>query len=371
MGFYRIQGGKVWKNGGFSQNQEIVYELPKELDLAIQLTEEDLVIPGIIDFHAHLWSPAAESPFGLAQEKHYAEGVLGGLDAGTYGMNDWEEAEQYWQNSSDLQIKSFVSLLPEGLTIFPPKTPTRPENINVDDYVELINRNKAGGTILGTKFQLGWLNYKSEETDTIMISKAREISDRTGTHMMIHTSGQCMKAGESAKYMLKDDIITHPYSGFPNTCLDEKGNVWKEVMEAKERGVLFDVGHAGKHFSWNVFKKAYAQGLKFDTIGGDLCDMNYRAPNWPIHDMYHVISGFLNYGIALDECFRAVIDTPCKYLGFTADLTRHCTILKKVYGETVSGDGLGETIPCSYEYRPVLVIHNGKLYRKLEKTPKR
>lgn len=371
MGFYSIRGGKVWKGGTFQANKELNYELPKENDHTICLDEQDLIIPGLVDFHAHLWTPAAATPFGLSAEKHYAEGILGGLDAGTYGVIDWEESNQYWQNACDLQIKSFVSLLPEGLTIFPPKTPTLPDHISTDDYVELINRNKAGGKILGTKFQLGWLNYKSEETDTIMIQKAREISDRTGTHMMIHTSGQCMKASESAKYMMKDDIITHPYSGFENTILDENGNVRKEVMDAKERGVLFDVGHAGKHFSWDVFKKAYAQGLKFDTIGGDMGEMNYRTPNWTIYDLYHVISGFLNYGIELDECFRAVIDTPCKYLDFKADLTNHCVILKKVYGETVSGDGVGNTVPCKYEYRPALVMHNGKLYRKMETTPKR
>ena len=370
MGFYSIQGGKIWEEGTFRQNREITYELPAEADCTIHLKEEDLVIPGIIDFHAHLWSPAAATPFGLAAEKHYAEGVLGGLDAGTYGVNDWEESDQYWQNACALQIKSFVSLLPEGLTIFPPQTPTKPERIFVDDYVNLISRHKEDGKILGTKFQLGWLNYKSAETDTIMISKAREISDRTGTNMMIHTSGQCMAASSSATYMMKNDIITHPYSGFTNTILDEHGNVLNEIMDAKARGVLFDVGHAGKHFSWDVFKKAYAQGLTFDTIGGDLGEMNYRNPKWPIHDLYHVISSFLNYGIDLDECFRAVIDTPCRYLGFTADLVEHCTILKRIYGDTVSGDGLGETIPCTYEYRPAMVLHHGKLYRQMQEIPR-
>lgn len=364
MGNLLIKGGMVWRHDSFKANEDLVYELPDEHDINVRLSDEDLIVPGLIDFHVHLWAPPAVSTFGIAAEKHYAEGIVGGLDAGTYGINDWEEANRYWQNASGFKVKSFVNLLPEGLTVFPPTEPTKPEDISVDDYVSFVNQNK--GDLLGVKFQLGWLNYKSEVTDTIMIEKCREITDQTKTHMMIHISGQCMRAEDSSKYMLKHDIITHPYSGFQNTILDENGNVYPEVFDAKERGVIFDVGHAGKHFSWDVFKKAYSQGLKFDTIGGDIGEMNYRAEGWPIYDLFHVASGFLNYGMDLEEVFKALITNPENYLGIHLDLMKHCIVLKKVVGETMAQDGLGEGIPCQYEYRPALVIHNNKLLRNMK-----
>ena len=71
----------------------------------------------------------------------------------------------------------------------------------------------------------------------------------------------------SMNAMQTGDIITHPYSGFAHTILDERGRVYREVFEAQERGVLFDVGYAGKHFSWKVFKAAWEQGVGFDTLG--------------------------------------------------------------------------------------------------------
>lgn len=369
MGHYAIKGGKIWDNedgGRFVPNGEFVMEFPEEDDRVISLEEDDLIVPGLIDCHMHIWSPASTAAFGLASEKHYAEGFTGGIDAGTFGLYHWEEADRYWRNALDIELKSFVSLLPEGLTKFPPTDPTRPEEIDPDDYVDLINRYKDKGRLLGTKFQLGWLEYKSEETDTAMIAKGREIADRTGTHMMIHISGQCMKASESPKYMMKDDIITHPYSGFPNTILDENGNLLKEVIDAKDRGVLFDVGHAGKHFSWDVFKKAHAQGLMFDTMGGDLCVPNYRVPTWSIWDLFHVLSGFLNLGTGLDECFRALITKPAEYLGLDVNIGKHFSILKKIEGDTISGDWFGGYVSCKYEYRPVMVAHEGKLFRDYE-----
>lgn len=362
MGQIIIKGGKIWNNDMFTANKELTCGLNSEDDITVQLEEEDLIIPGMIDFHAHLWAPPAISTFGIASEKHYAEGFVAGVDAGTYGINDWEAANQYWQNTNNLRVKSFVSLLPEGLTIFPPVTPTKPDDISIEDYVDFVNRNKSD--LLGVKFQLGWLNYKSPETDQIMIEKCREISDRTNTNMMIHISGQCMNAVDSANYMQRNDIITHPYSGFANTILDVNGKVYREVFDAKDRGVLFDVGHAGKHFSWNVFKKAYAEGIKFDTIGGDIGEVNYRSEKWPIWDLFHVISGFLNYGVDLDETFRAVITTPAQYIGMKMDVQEHCLVLKKVFGETMSIDGLGEGISCSYEYRPKIVIHEGNLLQR-------
>ena len=86
---------------------------------------------------------------------------------GTYGVDDWESADKYWRNYAKLQMKSFISIIPEGLTVFPPVSPTKPEEISVDRYVEVLSRNRKRA--LGVKIQLGWLPYKSVETDTALL----------------------------------------------------------------------------------------------------------------------------------------------------------------------------------------------------------
>lgn len=365
MGYLQIKGGQLWCGDSFTSNEEIVYELPKERDRTMELADDDFIIPGgLIDMHAHLWAPPAVSSFGVAEEKLFTDGFVGALDAGTYGVNDWESADRYFQNGSMMQVKSFLSILPEGLTIFPPVNPSSPDDVDEDKYVAVINRNKD--TALGVKVQLGWLNYKSVETDTQLLTSCRNIADRTGTNVMVHISGQCMSAQASANMLKEKDILTHPYSGFANTILNERGSVYQEILDAKKRGVIFDVGYAGKHFSWKVFRQAYDQGIIFDTLGMDIPTVIYRTPNSAVVDQFFVISGMLNANVDKNVIFRAMTTNPAKYLGFTLDRKQNCVVLKKYVADAVAVDGQGDRISVKFEYKPMAVVNRGRLLQYKE-----
>ncbi|MHA5219835.1 hypothetical protein [Dysosmobacter sp. Phy] len=361
MGHWRIESGSLWQEQDFAANREIVMELVEEPDCVIHLREDDLILPGMIDMHAHIWAPPARSPFGVEGNRYFSEGFVGALDAGTFGVNDWEQAQKYWQTFSNLRLKSFLSILPEGLTVFPPVTPTLPEEIDTDRYVDVISAHP--GQALGVKVQLGWLPYRSAETDTALMRLCREIAHRSKTHMMVHTSGQCMDARDSANFLQRGDILTHPYSGFSNTILDEHGNVLPEVFAARERGVLFDVGYAGKHFSWRVFREAYAQGLKFDTLGADLVEMSYRTPGSKVVDQFHILSALLNFGISREEVFQALMTNPARYLEFPLTYRNQCVVLRRQERNFEMIDGQGESYSCSFLYTPILVIQNGQLLK--------
>lgn len=361
MGQWRVEGGRIWQEREFASNREIVMELGEEPDRVVRLREDDLILPGMIDMHAHIWAPPARSPFGVEGNRYFSEGFVGALDAGTFGADDWEAAEKYWQKFSNLRLKSFLSILPEGLTVFPPVTPTLPEEINVDRYVDVITAHP--GQALGVKVQLGWLPYKSAQTDTALMRLCRQIADRSKTHMMVHISGQCMGARDSADFLQKGDILTHPYSGFSNTILDEKGNVLPEVLAARDRGVVFDLGYAGKHFSWSVFRQAYAQGLKFDTLGADLVEMSYRTPGSKVVDQFHILSALLNFGVSREEVFQALVTNPAVYLGFPLTYHNQCVVLRRREQPFEMIDGQGESYSCGFLYTPILVIQNGQLLK--------
>lgn len=361
MGKLLIKGGKRWETDHFAQNTELVYDLPSETDRVVELCDQDRLLPGLVDMHTHLWAPPAVSSFGLAEEKYYAEGFVAALDAGTYGVDGWEAADRFWREAAHMHIKSFVSVLPEGLTIFPPVTPTRPEQIDVDRYVEVIRRNPARA--LGVKVQLGWLNYKSVATDTQLLEICRAIADGSHSHMMVHISGQCMDARDSMNAMRTGDIITHPYSGFDNTILDERGKVYDAVFAARERGVVFDVGYAGKHFSWKVFKAAWEQGVTFDTLGSDMGTMTYRTENSIVIDQFHILSALLNFGVDEETVFRALTVNPARYLGYTPDMAKNCVVLRRHAVETEAVDGQGDSIPMHFEYKPAVVVSDGRLLK--------
>ncbi len=367
MGYTVVKGGLLWQKDHFVRNEEYCLQTDGP-DSQLVLGEEDLITPGIIDFHLHLWSPATRTPFGVPAEQMFAQGVIGGLDAGSFGADNWDVADRFWSNAGPLKVKSFASILPEGLAVFPPVDPPRPENLDVEDMIRKINEKK-NENFLGIKIQLGWLSYKDEETDREMIRQARYMADRTGTRIMVHISGTYMQMDELMSFFRKGDIITHLYSGFKNTILQEDGTVHPAVWEAAKRGVLLDVGHAGKHFSWEVFRKAYAQGLGFDTLGGDITINSWKnMEKFRIYDQLHLIAGMENAGVPRDEVFRAVITNPAEYLGIGTDLKDHCLILRKVPGNRPLGDGQGQEVICRFEYEPAVFVNNHKvIYKKEEK----
>lgn len=361
MGQLQIKGGRRWADDHFERNTEFLVDIPQEADRCLTLDDQDLILPGLADLHAHLWAPPAVSSFGVAEEKYYADGFVAALDAGTYGVDGWEEADRFWRGASSMHIKSFVSILPEGLTIFPPVTPTRPEEIDPARYIDLLRRNPERA--LGVKVQLGWLNYKSVDTDTRLLELCRTIADGADSHIMVHISGQCMDARDSLAALHSGDIITHPYSGFANTILDQRGKVYDAVFEARERGVVFDVGYAGKHFSWWVFKAAWEQGVTFDTLGSDMATMTYRTPNSTVIDQFHILSALLNFGVDMDTVFRALTVNPARYLGYTPDGGKNCVVLRRHAVETAAVDGQGDSLPMHFAYRPAAVVCNNRLLK--------
>ena len=66
MGQIQINGGRRWAEDRFAPNTFLTYELPDEpTDICLQLGEEDLILPGLLDMHTHLWAPPAVSTSAL------------------------------------------------------------------------------------------------------------------------------------------------------------------------------------------------------------------------------------------------------------------------------------------------------------------
>ena len=80
------------------------------------------------------------------------------------------------------------------------------------------------------------------------------------------------------------------------------------MLEARERGVLFDVGHGVGAFVWRVAELA-CQKFSFwpDTISTDLHQFNLRGP---VVDLPTTMSKFLYLGMPLEHVIRATTSAP-------------------------------------------------------------
>lgn len=108
------------------------------------------------------------------------------------------------------------------------------------------------------------------------------------------------------------DILTHAFSGFGNNIV-QNGQLLPAAKAAKQRGVIFDVGHGGGSFDYTVCEPALQQGGQPDTISSDLHGISINTPGYPV--LPNVMSKFLNLGIPLEEVVARTTWEPAKIIG--------------------------------------------------------
>ena len=119
--------------------------------------------------------------------------------------------------------------------------------------------------------------------------EAAELSD---SKVMVH-AGAGVPLPEVLGEVRRGDIVTHCYHGGGDTILGSEERVIPEVWAARERGVLFDLGHGGGSFCLEVAKKALAQGFPSDVISTDL---HVHCLNDPVHSLPETASKLLKPG---------------------------------------------------------------------------
>ena len=110
--------------------------------------------------------------------------------------------------------------------------------------------------------------------------------------------------------MRAGDIYTHCYSGHRGE-LGEDGKVNAAFVTGRKRGIIFDVGHGGGSFYWNIAEPITKQGFWPDSISTDL---HTGSMNAGMKDMANVMSKILNLGAPLEEVIKMSTWNPAKQI---------------------------------------------------------
>lgn len=272
------------------------------------------VVPGLIDLHVHVYRD--HMPLGLdADSLCAAGGVTTMLDAGSAGPANFRGFLRDSVRPSATRVLALVNLCTIGLIAAhlgelldrryaDPAGVVRTLKEHADVAVGV--KIRAGKHIIG-EGDVAWDNFRDA------VRAARE----SGTWLMVHI-GECpMSIPEMLPYLEPGDCITHCFKGGSTRVLDEAGRVYPEVLEAAERGVLFDVGHGYGSFQWQVAEAALEQGLLPSTISTDLHTMNLHGP---VYDMPTTMSKFLMLGVPLEQVIEMSTTRPAAVLGRADDL---------------------------------------------------
>jgi dihydroorotase len=283
-------------------------DIPGEQATYVLPADGKLVLPGLVDMHVHVFPEA--SALGLpADELVPLSAATTYVSAGDAGGNNFSGFKHWVIDQSRTRIFAFVHISNMGLAGFPVG-----EMFNIDYAgVELAAKTVAENQDVA-------IGVKVRESENVVGTngleplrraiRAAEMSG-TGARVMCHIGGAPGDLSDLLDLLRPGDILTHTYSGAGNNVVQD-GKVLPAALEAKQRGVLFDVGHGGGSFDYTVAEPAIDQGLIPDTLGSDIHAVSANTPGMPF--MPWLMSKFLNMGFSLEDVIERATVNPARVI---------------------------------------------------------
>src|ERR1700760_2222181 len=244
-----------------------------------------LVTPGLIDLHCHV------SPYGSAigipaDELVQFQGTTTVVSAGDAGVNNLAALRRFIVAQTRARMYAFVHIANNGLSAVPVAELYNIDNAQVEACAMGLAENPD--FLIGVKVRMSEnVIFKHGVEPLKRGIQACEMSGGPAK-MMVHIGGvetpQLMS--DILNLLRPGDVLTHAYSGAPNiagafTNIVQDGKMLPAALAAKQRGVIFDVGHGGGSFDFTVAEVAIPGGCAPDTISSDIHVFSGNSPGMP------------------------------------------------------------------------------------------
>jgi len=284
-----------------------------------------LVTPGLIDLHCHTYPYG--SAIGIPADELVAhQCTTTVVSAGDAGANNFAAYRRFIVPASRTRQYAFVHIAVAGLAGFPV-----PELFNIDyampeSAARVVAEN--ADMVLGVKVRMSENVVARHGLEPLRRAiKACELSG-VPAKVMCHIGGVADRQmmSQVLDLLRPGDILTHCYSGAPNVAGDgtnivQDGKLLPAALEAKRRGVIFDIGHGGGSFDYTIAEAAIAQGCPPDTVSSDMHVFSGNTPGMPY--LPWVMSKLIGLGFSLSDVVAMATATPARVI---ARLPKHGTL---------------------------------------------
>jgi dihydroorotase len=259
------------------------------------------VCPGLIDLHGHWYEG---NLYGVDPLMCLNHGVTTAVDAGSTGYANFPEFRRTVLDHCLTDVLAFVHISFMGL-----HAPYAEELLDLryarpGETAAVIAKHPDRA--VGVKLRIGAMtaNHGLAALDQAL-SAARDAR----VPLMVHIS-RGAEESEILRRLRPGDILTHCFHGRSNGMISE--TVLPEALEARNRGVIFDVGHGCGSFSWDTARKAFEHHFYPDTISTDL--HRYSAPEPLCVSLPQVMSQMLCLGMSLEDVILKTTAIPARVL---------------------------------------------------------
>ena len=345
-----------------------------------------LVTPGLIDVHGHYFPHVTHMGIS-ADSVCLPNGVTTTMDAGSSGWVQFDAFKEFILRREKTRLFALINLSSLGMLqqfrdggygpsfsiSGGPSTGVAREPVGelmdlryaqVGEAVRCIRENP--NVTLGVKVRID-PGVTGVENALPALDRGREVADATGSFMMVHVARSPIPMAGILDRMRPGDIVTHAFHGAANNILDSRGRLRSEVLEARSKGVLMDVGAASANVDVQVTKAAIAQGFLPDTISSDITKPRPARP--VILTLPELMSMFMGMGMSLEQVVTSVTRNGAAAIGLQDEIgtlapgaVGDAAVLDFEPGEFDYHDAQGGSVQVSQRLKPVATVKDGSLW---------
>lgn len=320
-----------------------------------------ILLPGLVDLHAH---PAPISwKYGVdADTEILPRGTTTVLSQGDAGATAWPEYRDKIIEGSRLRTRLAINSAVKG-DVEKKACFLDLDEVDVDACVAAIK--EGGEHIWGVSANVSSIACPEIDPREVM-RRTVEIAERTGKPILygVRRDPSDWPLADQLKILRPGDVFTYCFQGDAETITHE-GHVVSCIWEARERGILFDVGLGKGTSNLGVAPEAIADGFLPDTISTDVYN-HHRGWN-PPHDLPRTISRMIAIGMDENEALTRATLRPAEVLGLAGEVgtlapgaCADLSVLRWNTDPVPLADVSGEVITGSC-LEPVITIRAGEI----------
>ncbi len=257
-----------------------------------------IVTPGLIDLHTHVyWGGTAIGVDAVALARTSATATF--VDAGTAGPGNFPGFRKHViEPALPVRILPLLNLSFAGIFAFSGSVMVGEcEDLRLLDLRECVRvARENADLVVGIKVRVG--RSASGGSGIAPMDMALEVAEATGLPLMAHLDHPPPSRLDVMARLRPGDILTHCFRPFPNAPSGPDGGVRPEVLAARERGVIFDIGHGAGSCGFATSRAMLAAGFKPDVISSDVHILSIDGPAF---DLLHTLGKFHALGMTLPE----------------------------------------------------------------------